>query len=93
LEIDAHPCWSTFPTMVALKTKATVDRGRTLAVMVPECGMEAGEYEVLVVLDAAKKSADVTGHSDGQAWLQRAAGSAVPGITTDAILSASRGED
>ena len=37
--------------MVAIKTTATVDRSRTLAVLLPECGVEAGEYEVLVVLN------------------------------------------
>ena len=43
--------------MVALKTTATVDRSRTLAVLLPECGVEAGEYEVLVVLNKSGEPA------------------------------------
>lgn len=46
-----------FASMVALKTTAKVDESRTLAVLMPECGVEAGEYEVLVVLDNAVEPA------------------------------------
>ena len=43
--------------MVTLKTTAKVDRSRTLAVLVPQCGVEAGEYEVLVVLEKQQSAA------------------------------------
>ena len=45
------PRCDNFPIMATLKTTATVDGSRTLAVLVPQCGVEAGQYEVLVVLD------------------------------------------
>lgn len=44
--------------MVALKTTARIDRSHTLAVVLPQCGVEAGEYEVLVVLDKAAEPAE-----------------------------------
>jgi hypothetical protein len=49
--IDGRRRGDILPFMVALKTTATVDQSRTLAVLLPECGVEAGEYEVLVVLN------------------------------------------
>ena len=87
------PRCDTLHIMVALKTTATVDGSRTLAVLVPQCGMEAGQYEVLVVLDNASEPARPNAGGDFQSWLSRAAGSATTGLTTDAILAASRGED
>jgi len=79
--------------MVALKTTATVDGRRTLAGLVPQCGVEAGQYEVLVVLGNANEPARTNAGDDFQSWLSRAAGSATTGLTTDAILAESRGED
>jgi hypothetical protein len=92
-EIDERPRGDTFRVMVALKTTAKVDRSRTLAVHVPECGMEAGEYEVLVVLDNAAEQITAGSGADFNSWLSRAAGSATGGLTTDAIIAVSRGED
>jgi hypothetical protein len=43
--------------MVALKATAKVNQSRTLAVVVPECGMEAGEYEAVVMLENAAVAA------------------------------------
>ena len=37
--------------MVAFKATGKVDRGRTLAVLVPPCDVGEGEYDVLVVLE------------------------------------------
>ena len=49
--IDGRSRGDTLRIMVALKTTATVDRRRTLAALLPECGVAAGEYEVLLVLN------------------------------------------
>ena len=92
-EIDVKPRSDNLRVMIALKTTATVDGSRTLAVLVPQCGVEAGQYEVLVVLDNAREPARVNAGDDFKNWLGRAAGSATTGLTTDAILAASRGED
>lgn len=43
--------------MVAIKTTAKVDQSRTLAVLLPQCGVAEGEYEVLVVLAGAEEPA------------------------------------
>lgn len=91
--IDGRLRGDTLGVMVALKTTAIVDQSRTLAVVVPECGVEAGEYEVLVVLDNAGTQPQANAEEDFKTWLRRAAGSATTGLTTDAIMAASRGED
>lgn len=55
--IDERLRGDTLGVMVALKTTAKVDRSRTLAVVLPQCGVEAGEYEVLVVLAGVEEQA------------------------------------
>lgn len=86
------PRCDTLSIMVTLETTATVDESLTLAVLVPQCGVEAGQYEVLVVLDNAREPARTQAGGGFQSWLSRAAGSATPGLTTDAILAATTGE-
>ena len=77
--------------MLTLKTTGKVNESRTLAVLVPQCGVAEGEYEVLVVLNEGREPARA--EDEYQQWLRRAAGSATTGLTTDAMMALSRGED
>jgi hypothetical protein len=79
--------------MVALKTTATVDASRTLAVRLPQCGMEAREYEVLVFVESIAPAKTGGGNGDFESWLKRAAGSSTSGLSTGDIMAATRGED
>ncbi len=74
--IDERLHGDTLRVMVALKTTAKVDQSRTLAVVLPQCGVEAGEYEVLVVLAGVEEPARAAltfsqhrlGSQEGRTW-------------------------
>lgn len=87
--VDGPGVVDSLRVMLTLKTTGRVNARRTLAVRVPRCGVAAGEYEVLVMLNESPEPAE----EGFQQWLERAAGSAAPGVTTDALMAASRGED
>ncbi len=70
--------------MLTLKTTGKVNERRTLAVLVPQCGVAEGEYEVLVVLNETRQPGGA--EEDYQQWLRRAAGSATPGLTTAGLV-------
>ena len=77
--LSSLPIWRSFPRKPRQPLALAPP---PISVLVPQCGVEAGEYEVLLVLGSTSEPSGDNTTDDFRSWLSRAAGSAAAGLTT-----------